>query len=434
MRCNTEKMNPGHFWHIRNAVDASPEYQREAGVWGREKQQLFLDTLFNGYDLPKIYLHALKINGGLHDYALVDGKQRLQCIWDFMGGDIPLGPEFEHNPVGNFDRHSTPYPKGGDYYSDLSEYWQAKFRNVPLDVVVIQDAEVEDIEEIFSRLNNGEPLNSAEKRNAFGGNMCGAIRDLARTHKFFKETVLLRDKRFQYFDFAARFLLIEHGIKNGAPAYRDLKKRFLDALVRDNKNMSDLDIKDLKKRVVKQLNSLVKVFNPKDPALKQAGYPQLYYLFVKEMEENYADARLYSRLKEFIPAFTAQRVRTRKLKPEQKLGDDKHVYLDEFERLMQQGNDESSLRIRVRTMRSFFLLNYPSVKFRDPNRNFTEAERYAIFVLGGEKCAECNKPFNGYDNFQADHMIQWAHGGATTLDNARALCKPCNAKGNKKVA
>jgi len=26
----------------------------------------------------------------------------------------------------------------------------------------------------------------------------------------------------------------------------------------------------------------------------------------------------------------------------------------------------------------------------------------------------------------ADHRVQWAHGGATTLANARALCKKCN--------
>ncbi len=434
MRCSTEKMNPGHFWHIKNAIETSPEYQREAGVWGRDKQQLFLDTLFNGYDLPKIYLHALKINGGLYDYALVDGKQRLQCIWDFMSGKIALAPEFEHKPIGNFDRQSKPYPNGGDYYHELSEYWQAKFRNVALDVVVIYDAEEEDIEEIFSRLNNGEPLNAAEKRNAFGGKMRDAIRDMARNHAFFKDTIFLQNKRYQHHDFAARFLLIEHGIMNGASPYRDLKKKFLDALVKDYKDMSDAEIKDLKQRVSKQLNSLVKIFNSKDPALKQAGYPQLYYLFVKEMETNYAHTHLYSYIKKFIPEFTAWRAKTRNLKPEQKLGDAKHVYLDEFERLMQQGNDEGSLKTRVHTMRRFFLLDYPSVKLRDPKRNFTEEERYAIFILGGEKCAECDTSFNGYDRFEADHVIQWAHGGSTTLDNARALCKSCNAKANKKVA
>lgn len=435
MRCITEKMNPGYFWHIKNAIDAAPEYQRQGNAWGVYNQQLFLDTLFNGYDLPKIYLHALKINGGVHDYALVDGKQRLQCIWDFINGDIVLGRDFEIKPANNRDRLATPYPKSGNRFKNLSDHWQGKFRNVPLDVVVIHDAEVEDIEDIFSRLNSGEPLNAAEKRNAMGGNMCGAIRDMARTHKFFTHTIQQWNKRYQHLELAAKFLLIEKGSRDGASEYRDLKKRFLDTLVQDNKNMGEADIRELKQRVGKQLNSLVKVFNKtNNPALKQAGYPQLYYLFVKEMEANYAHPRLNSYLKDFIQAFTVLRTKTRNLKPEEKLDDDKHVHLDEFERLMQQGNDKNSLKTRVHTMRRFFLLSYPSVNLRDIKRNFTTEERYAIYIIGGEKCAKCDVSFKNYDEFEADHVMQWAHGGKTMLNNARALCRSCNAKGNKKAA
>lgn len=159
MHCTTEKFLIASFFTDKNAINTSPDYQRESGAWGSDKQQLFLDTLFNGYDLPKIYLHVLKTNGGLHNYALADGKQRLQCIWDFMDGKITLGTNFEHNPKDNFGRNQKPYPKAGDGYSDLSEYWQVKFKDISLDTVLIRDAEEDDIEEIFSRLNNGEPLN-----------------------------------------------------------------------------------------------------------------------------------------------------------------------------------------------------------------------------------------------------------------------------------
>lgn len=41
-------------------IDDAPEYQRESGVWSKSKQQLFIDTLLNGYDVPKLYFHDLR--------------------------------------------------------------------------------------------------------------------------------------------------------------------------------------------------------------------------------------------------------------------------------------------------------------------------------------------------------------------------------------
>ena len=47
-----------YLW--RSAINEKPPYQRESSVWSLEKQQLFIDSLLNGYDVPKIYLHDLR--------------------------------------------------------------------------------------------------------------------------------------------------------------------------------------------------------------------------------------------------------------------------------------------------------------------------------------------------------------------------------------
>src|SRR5690606_32825136 len=78
-------------------------------------------------------------------------------------------------------------PTGGSKFSALPEFWQEEFRGTSLSVVMIQDASDDDIEELFSRLNNGEPLNAAEKRNAMSGDMSKLIREVAK-HKFFTAT------------------------------------------------------------------------------------------------------------------------------------------------------------------------------------------------------------------------------------------------------
>ena len=432
MYCETKTFTIGKFFVEKNSIDLSPEYQRESGLWGRDKQQLFLDTLFNQYDVPKIYMHALKRNGGLHSYALVDGKQRLQCIWDFLNSKIPLesdNNDFEPNDPAMKSQH--PYPTNGNLYRDLSNFWQEQFKAIQLDVVIIHDAEPGDIDSMFYRLNNGEPLSAAEKRNAMTGDMCTLIREIPAEHKFFNEIICVSNRRLQHLDIAARFLLIEEAAIKGMSAYLTLKKRFLDALVLDNKSMAGSKRDKLKVAVTKQLNVLVKIFDNSDPLLKRAGHPQLYYLFAKEMD-HFASENLYSQMRKFIVEFNQLRTQSLELDPQEKTSE-KHAFLDEFERLMQQANDKESLKRRVSIMTQFFLDKFPETKVKDKQRNFSDAQRYVIYNLSGRKCHKCEKAFKDFDDFEADHVIQWAHGGETSIKNARALCRSCNAKSNARI-
>ncbi len=70
-------MTIGKFLVEKNVIDESPDYQRESGVWSTEKKQLFLDSLFNEFDVPKFYFHDLTGGKGRYDYAIIDGKKRL---------------------------------------------------------------------------------------------------------------------------------------------------------------------------------------------------------------------------------------------------------------------------------------------------------------------------------------------------------------------
>ena len=73
-----------------DAIDENAPYQREGAVWSLEQQQLFIDSLLNGYDVPKIYLHDLRGKHPTKVYAIVDGKQRLTTIWRFLRGPVRL--------------------------------------------------------------------------------------------------------------------------------------------------------------------------------------------------------------------------------------------------------------------------------------------------------------------------------------------------------
>lgn len=421
MNCVTDKLTIGISWLEKLKINLNPPYQRESGVWSTGKQQLFIDSLVNNFDIPKIYLHDLRSRQEPIAYAVIDGKQRLSAIWNFLENQISLADSFEY--LGS----EKDAPESGKYFKDFSDLWKERFKGQSLDIVYVQDADEQDIEELFSRLNNGEALNAAEKRNAMGGDMCELIRDISN-HKFFQKIVRFKNKRYSHYEVSAKLLKIEDTEINTKNRFCDLKKKFLDNLVDDNKRMAKPYKKKLTDQVNENLNLLCKVFEENDPHLSRQSYPQIYYLFVKGIHNDYAHQKLNTMLQEFIPKFTLEREENN-----QKDENERDWDLGEYGRLSQQGtNDLQSMEWRDEILRKFFLKWYPEVKIRDSKRNFSDAERHALWIASGKRCSKCGIEIK-YEDVDADHIERWSEGGQTIFQNARATCVSCNRKGNNSI-
>lgn len=62
-------------------------------------------------------------------------------------------------------------------------------------------------------------------------------------------------------------------------------------------------------------------------------------------------------------------------------------------------------------------------------RQFSETERRTMYERQDHKCAMCGNEFE-FAQMHGDHVVPWARGGKTTLDNGQMLCRDCNfAKG-----
>src|SRR4051794_41117209 len=89
-----------HVYSLRDQIWVDPPYQRMSDVWPLEKRQLLIDSILNGYDVPKLYFHEFfptkTVGGKKYKYAIVDGKQRLQSIFTFIEGRFPLAPTMEY--------------------------------------------------------------------------------------------------------------------------------------------------------------------------------------------------------------------------------------------------------------------------------------------------------------------------------------------------
>jgi hypothetical protein len=268
---------PAHHFTVakarawRSSIEEEPPYQRESGAWSLDKRQLFIDSLLNGYDVPKIYLHDLRGSHPTKVYAIVDGKQRLTTIWSFLEDGFPLATDFRIQAEVNVDDLDAPAAAvarmGGLRFSQLERHWQQLFTGTYLSVVLIRDADTEDIEDLFSRLNNGEALNAAERRNALGGDMAVLIREVAR-RPFFVERLPFSNARQQHLALAAALLAVEAARRARGTVLPALGDEALDAFVRENRHLGAADRARLIDGIDSQLVRATTVFVPSDPRLE----------------------------------------------------------------------------------------------------------------------------------------------------------------------
>lgn len=84
-----------------NHLDVDPDFQRPH-VWTREKQIAFVEfALRGGHSGDQLYFNCPGWKtGGIDDYVLVDGKQRLHAALAFLNNEIPafgyLYEEYDH--------------------------------------------------------------------------------------------------------------------------------------------------------------------------------------------------------------------------------------------------------------------------------------------------------------------------------------------------
>lgn len=352
MRCvpaHDFTVRKAYLW--RSAIDEDPPYQRKSSVWSLAKQQLFIDSLLNGYDVPKIYLHDLRGQQPTKVYAVVDGKQRLNAIWQFLGDEFSLADDFaieEGNlpelPVG------ATHPQAGMLFSAFHPAWKQVLRSTYLAVVLIQNASEQGIEDLFSRLNNGEPLNAAEKRNAMNSDMVRLIREVA-TRPFFASRLRFTNARYQHHDLAARLILIEATGRTSPDTVPDLRGRALDDLVHQNRRLSQAARTDLLERIDAELAQLCEIFGPADSLLARPSQPPLYYLFVKAIRARHPDAVRPERMRGFLARFQQARLG----KPEE-TQPHRDPELAEFSRLMQHATlERGGLERRVSILVQRFL-------------------------------------------------------------------------------
>ncbi|OFV95376.1 MAG: hypothetical protein A3H28_02235 [Acidobacteria bacterium RIFCSPLOWO2_02_FULL_61_28] len=291
------------WWRNRHSqIDMDPPYQRRGHLWSATDKAYLIDSILNGFDVPKIYMADFTwgdspLNRQKKAYAIIDGKQRLEAIFDFFEGNIVLNKDFKYLEEPSLSLGSLGYHDLKKRYPQVAETFD---EYNPL-VMRVAAQDENPITELFVRLNRSKSLTGAEIRNAMSGPAPELFRQIAK-HDLFRENVSFTVTRGQDLNAAAKILYFEH-----SSDLRETKKANLDQFVKNTK----ADAKGLElaaRKVVDVLDSMSGIFLPHDKLLSSAGVFPVYYWFVKHRP---VDDFPY--IREFLVRFEEQRHSNREL-------------------------------------------------------------------------------------------------------------------------
>lgn len=158
------------FWDLyqRDRLDLDPPYQRRS-VWNQTYKDYFIDTVLLGYPAPAIFLFEEIEPDGITMYHVVDGKQRLITLFDFVDNVFPVSSDAQIADLRDI------------YFNALDDDMKRSLWGYQFSVEYITTNNQSMINNIFDRINrNTAKLSSQELRHAkFSGDFVRSSEELS---------------------------------------------------------------------------------------------------------------------------------------------------------------------------------------------------------------------------------------------------------------
>lgn len=386
------------------------EYQRSY-IWKPPKKQFLVDSIMRDYDINKIFLRQLKDGA----YECLDGQQRLRSIFDFIDNSFPLG------------EHSKDLGLEGKNIGDLKNLYPQfyyKFLYYKIDAVVVYQAEEETTSDIFLRLQEGIPLNSAEKLNAMRGILRNKVVEVSQ-HSFW-QSLGIGNYRFAYRYICAQIMSLElSNINLPASGLHIIDVKF-PTLQRNYKLHKTVEPpQKVLNEINESLNFLHKALGVKAQIIRQKGDVIPIYLLASYLLKRYASVKEKGeKFRDFVEAFLTK-VYSSEMGP----------YFDYRYAISKATESRKSIQKGFEVILGKLLEFCPELQLKDDKRLFDYGQKLAIYYRDQRKCQGqgCEKSLK-FDEAEFHHVKPWHEGGVTIVDNGILLCSECHAKQPKRVS
>lgn len=135
--------------------DINFDYAMQRGhVWDNDRKSLLIHSMIEGYPIPAFYMS--KTESGVYD--ALDGKQRSDAIYKFINNEFSITESVP--PVS--DEHDELVDITGLTFENMPEWMQDRIKDYSLTIYYFENLQMEQVNEIFYRLNNGKALSAIE--------------------------------------------------------------------------------------------------------------------------------------------------------------------------------------------------------------------------------------------------------------------------------
>lgn len=384
-------------------IFVNSDYQR-GDVWTHTQQIELIRSIENGYSIGVLVLFV----NDKGQYEILDGQQRLLAIREYLSGKLDL-ENTDIIPYKNLDqREKILIDAYCIYYLKLKSH----------------DAESkeEDIVQIFLRLQEGTPLNKAEKISARRGAFKDAFKDARDNFKLF--SLLKGDKRFRLRLLAAEMLLLEleGDFKNKIFPSLALQN-FIAAIEKYKVNLPQSKLREYKGNLdllYGSLNYLLTALKPREILT--------FYLLVSYLRKNKAgNQNLINEVsafaKDFLKNLNSFGIYAEK-EPEG-MPEDIFKKYRKYKLEAKVMTTPESIKNRFEIILKEYNRLKPYLE-KDPQRYYDEEQKRVLYFRQKGLCLRCGKPMD-FSNSSADHIIEHSKGGSTSdLSHAQLLHERCH--------
>lgn len=406
----TPHLNFDHFsvramaslWQ-QNRIFINEEYQRSE-IWKPYQRKNLIDSIIKGFSIGVCVIWENRDQ----KLEILDGQQRIKTIIRFVND------EFKNNDNKKFTELSITEQSEilayRIYYLDLKSYLKE-----------------EEVSDIFTRLQEGTPLNIAEKVNAFHGQFRKSfINIFFDNQRFFSQ---VKNYRFRARFLSAQFLFLELKSDFNKREFPNMKYLDFKLLNQKYKNQIPLRKCNICSRYIKLLGTFLYnelgAIHPRDLIS--------IYLLTSYLSKRQAMAKglgIYLRkfVIEFMKKITSFSIYD--TKPPSCLN---QKTFKKYMAYKQQGRKAVTFE-SIEKRFKFILLEYkilfPTIKFKDPRRLFNEEEKVRIYWKQDALCSFCKRPLD-FNKAECHHKNEHTRGGLTRIKNGKIVHHVCHEKIHK---
>jgi hypothetical protein len=376
------QLNEGN-WNL------NPDWQRDDNVFSQKDKCLLIESILDDYPISSIILigHKKEKDDDYFIFDVIDGKQRLTTIKEFMSDNLIFKTKNEEYKILNNKKYSQFPP---DKKSIV------KCFTIP--IIKLDGTLNTNIErpEIFKRINVGyKKLNKQEIRDSRGTSMGVCVKNLSEG---IRNITKMTERRSKHRMITARCLAISE---------IEFKSN-INYLCDELYNITDvIKINEIKDKGKKTLNLMKNIF-PFNLLKYDTEIDAIFVCLYRDIDKYYNKGAILSKNEEV----------SKKIEELFKSDEWKGCTSGD-------GHHKVKTEKRINLVEKIFN-EYKSDIDLDLNRNFSENQRIELWNTREHKCNICGGIITDITCMDVDHMKRYSEGGKTVLENAALTHSQCN--------